>query len=209
MANIVGGIATPHGSQVSVHWRKWHEYQEKDRSHPQLRVEPEVSYDALLAENSTRLASKVNAEHFQRAYEKTHEALAQLRDFLEDLSPDVILVVGDDQHEQLTDENLPMFCVYKGPTLQIIDRRPDGEWRVGQTDHPGAKERPAASQLGEHVSQFLAREEFDVAVSNRLKPGTGIGHAFTFIYKLWPHCMVPVLPVMVNTFYRPNQPSPG
>src|SRR5207237_378308 len=37
----------------------------------------------------------------------------------------------------------------------------------------------------------------------------GIGHAFSFLYRrLWPECQVPIVPVMLNTYYPPNQPTP-
>ncbi len=37
----------------------------------------------------------------------------------------------------------------------------------------------------------------------------GEGHAFGFVHKrLMPRAVVPIVPVMVNTYYPPNQPSP-
>jgi len=37
----------------------------------------------------------------------------------------------------------------------------------------------------------------------------GIGHAYAFLYqRLWPECTVPIVPIMLNTYYPPNQPTP-
>ena len=53
---------------------------------------------------------------------------------------------------------------------------------------------------------------FDVSASRRLPKGsgyvTGIPHAFGFIYRqIMKDRVIPNVPVFVNTFYPPNQPS--
>ena len=49
----------------------------------------------------------------------------------------------------------------------------------------------------------------DIACSNQLREGAGIGHAFGFIYnRILPSGRVPMLPIMVNSFFPPNQPTP-
>jgi aromatic ring-opening dioxygenase catalytic subunit (LigB family) len=51
--------------------------------------------------------------------------------------------------------------------------------------------------------------EFDIARCNRLRKEIGVGHAFSFLYRrLLPGSKVPMVPVMVNTYYPPNQPTP-
>ena len=50
---------------------------------------------------------------------------------------------------------------------------------------------------------------FDVATSNELNEEVGLGHAFTFLYRyMTPEGDVPVVPLAVNTFFTPNQPTP-
>jgi 3-O-methylgallate 3,4-dioxygenase len=72
-----------------------------------------------------------------------------------------------------------------------------------------APEQPAAPALGEHLINFMVDEGFDVAASNQMNPDVGLGHAFTYVYsKLLPHVRIPTLPVMVNTFFPPNNPRP-
>ena len=37
----------------------------------------------------------------------------------------------------------------------------------------------------------------------------GIGHAFSFLYRrLWGTCPIPIVPIMLNTYFPPNTPSP-
>jgi hypothetical protein len=71
------------------------------------------------------------------------------------------------------------------------------------------KTYPVASQLGRHVIGSLIGAGFDVAHSRKLKPGEGMGHAFSFVYgRLMNGKTIPTLPIMVNTYYPPNQPTP-
>ena len=49
---------------------------------------------------------------------------------------------------------------------------------------------------------------FDIATSNRFREGRGVGHAFEFVYQyIMPQGDIPVVPVMVNTYFPPNQPT--
>jgi aromatic ring-opening dioxygenase catalytic subunit (LigB family) len=42
-----------------------------------------------------------------------------------------------------------------------------------------------------------------------LRKEIGVGHAFSFLYRrIWPGGTLPMVPVMVNTYYPPNQPTP-
>jgi 3-O-methylgallate 3,4-dioxygenase len=71
------------------------------------------------------------------------------------------------------------------------------------------KTYPVASNLGRHLIESLIGEGFDVAHSRKLKPGEGMGHAFSFVYgRLMNGKTIPTVPIMVNTYYPPNQPTP-
>ena len=53
-------------------------------------------------------------------------------------------------------------------------------------------------------------EDFDIASSKSLRPGEGEGHAMAYVHR---HVMdakkpVPIVPVFLNTYFPPNQPSP-
>ncbi len=82
---------------------------------------------------------------------------------------------------------------------------------------PYAKEDktvPTASALGRHMIEYLVESDFDIGRSNYLDPnrgraGGGIGHAFGYVYhRLMGERLIPTVPIMVNTYYPPNQPTP-
>ena len=41
-------------------------------------------------------------------------AIAKLRDRVEKVNPDILMVIGDDQHENLVDDNMPPFTIFMG-----------------------------------------------------------------------------------------------
>ncbi len=57
--------------------------------------------------------------------------------------------------------------------------------------------------------EYLVDQQFDVAHSRRLPTGQGMGHAFGYLYQRILHQKpIPALPIMVNTYYPPNQVTP-
>jgi len=63
--------------------------------------------------------------------------------------------------------------------------------------------------LALHLINSLVDDEFDLASSNGLAPGHGEGHAHAFVRKrLMEAPDLPVVPVFLNTYYPPNQPTP-
>jgi len=66
--------------------------------------------------------------------------------------------------------------------------------------------------LGLHLLQSLIKDEFDVAYSKQLPAGRhqnhGISHAFGYVYRrIMNDEVVPNVPVYINTFYPPSQPT--
>jgi hypothetical protein len=63
--------------------------------------------------------------------------------------------------------------------------------------------------LAEHLIARLM-EDFDLSCANTLAEGYGEGHAFGFVHnRLLAGMTIPVVPVFLNTYYPPNQPTPG
>jgi 3-O-methylgallate 3,4-dioxygenase len=129
---------------------------------------------------------------------------------------DALIVVGDDQREQYFEDNMPAFLVYCGATianatLQLPAEAPEYWKRARSIYHePGApREYPVARELGLHLIECLLESEFDVAFSEKLARPRGEGHAFGFVHRrLLAQSVVPIVPLVVNTYYPPNQPRP-
>jgi hypothetical protein len=215
MARIVLGLGTSHSPQLSTPPDLWPLHGERDQRNRGLIATDgtPVSYEDLLASAPATMAKEVTPETWQTRYDACQKGIAKLGDALAQAAPDVVVIFGDDQEELFSEENMPAVLVYWG---EEILNRPQYEsspspglraaaWAYGEKD----RTYPVAADLGRHMIEALIDQGFDVAHSRKLKPGEGMGHAFSFVYgRLMNGKAVPTVPVMVNTYYPPNQPTP-
>ena len=207
MAKIVLGIGTSHSPQLSIPWSHWSLLREKDETDARL------DYPALLKRAKANIEQELTTEKWQQRYDACQKAIGVLGNLLRQANPDMVVVFGDDQHEQFHDDNMPTFAVYHGKSLPVIKHsgRNEAAWKTAEEDGwaATAKEYRTAWELAEHLITALTSDEFDIARCNRLRQEVGVGHAFSFLYRrIWPSSTVPMLPVMLNTYYPPNQPTP-
>ena len=126
-------------------------------------------------------------------------------------------MVGDDQHEQYFDDNMPAFLVYGGRTIANgpLDLPPEAPayWKRARSQYhepAGVREYPVAAALALYLVHSLVESDFDLAFGARLPRPRGEGHAFGFVHRrLLGGEALPVVPVVVNTYYPPNQPRPA
>jgi hypothetical protein len=128
------------------------------------------------------------------------EAIAKLRQKLEAFDPDVLIVVGDDQHENLVDDNMPPFSIYMGEEVEAsVSLR-----YLNQPKSENRTKYRVDAQLAGALVAGLMDEGFDPAYSKRTRYDGGLGHAFARVLKfLTPDAGRRVIPVMVNTYYPP------
>jgi hypothetical protein len=208
MAEIVLGIGTSHSPQLRIPPEKWGILEEKDRNDPRL------NYGELLRKADPQIRKELGAEVFQRRYNACQKALSKLRDTFSKILPNAVIIIGDDQREQFWEDNMPMFSIYYGEQAEQRGRSAERErswWNVSEA-HPDETNRtsPCDSALALHLIEALTERGFDLATSNKLRSERGIGHAFTFVInRILPADSIPIVPLMVNAFFPPNQPLPG
>src|SRR6266566_1965727 len=104
MAKVVIGMATPHGPQMSTHWSKWSEFEGRDPNHPQLKAEPPVTFAELQAQAPVGLKEKLTDSVWEEEFERGQAGLEVLKQELREARPDIIVGIGDDQHEHMLDD---------------------------------------------------------------------------------------------------------
>ena len=208
MAEIVIGIGTSHSPQLSIRAKDWAKLLgDKDKTDPRL------DYQALLQKAKPGLDKELTEDKFRERDEACLAGIKVLGDALNAAKPDVVVVFGDDQQEQFHDDNMPMFAIYHGKGLPVVKHnnlRP-AAWKDAEEKGwaETAPEYEAASDLADHLIRALTDAEFDITRCNKLRAEIGVGHAFSFLYhRVLPGSKVPMVPVMVNTYYPPNQPTP-
>ena len=214
MAEMVLGFGSSHAPQLRIGHEHWPEMIQKDTA------DPRFDYNEVLKRAKPNMEAELTPEVMKLRDESNHRALRLLRDKLTEVHPDAVVIIGDDQHEQYHDNNLPMFSIYRGDSLPIrarrsgqTDKRLAGAWKnttwSATATHATEKDHPAEPALAEHMIHELVEGGFDIAVSNQLREEIGVGHAFSFLYQyIMPELEIPVVPVTLNAFYPPNQPTP-
>ena len=216
MARIVLGIASSHSPQLNTPPEAWAGHINRDMHVYELidRTGNPTTYEKLLAGADPGVAAALARDVQQRRHEACQAAVRHLAARIEDVAPDVVVIVGEDQHELFHDDCMPALLVYWGDTMVSAPH----PWRTEQD--PGLRgaawaygwdERrrfPIASDLGGRLIDDLIERGFDVAHARHLKEGQAVGHAFGFVYRrLLDGKPIPTLPVMLNTHYPPNQPT--
>jgi 3-O-methylgallate 3,4-dioxygenase len=175
-----------------------------------------VAFDALLAAADPRVAAYMRLDERTRRHARNEAAIEHLGAVLEKARLDALIVVGDDQMEMFDENNLPTTSIYYGATIRNAPFHGHDSWpafrkrayeRNCERDH--ARDYPADAPLARHLIDWLIEREVDVGSALSLPQGTGEGHALAFVHKrIMTRSVVPVVPVLVNTYYPPNQPTP-
>ena len=188
MAEIVGCLAMSHAPQLMLEPDRWSLL--NTRSWDPLPERPELANQTL--------------ETKRQKWNLCQAAIEQLRAKLAEFSADTVVVVGDDQHENLLDDNMPPFAVFFGEQAEASVsmrylQQPLSENRTSYRVDAG---------LGRWLVVELMEAEFDPAYCLETRYEGGLGHAFARPLRfLMADARSAILPVMVNT-YHPPAPSP-
>ncbi len=209
MATIVLGIGSSHSPQVSSPAEVWSLHAERDR------LNPDTNYDERAKEIGHTLQNQLSPELWQKKYELCNAAVEHLNQEIQKADPDILLIVGDDQEELFMNECKPAFGVFCGTELKdfpvkLEELHPSLRpviWAWHTTDRIDTYQTD--SSLGTHIIECMMLEGFDVAQSKTQLENRSIGHAYTFVKRrLLSNKSKPIVPIFVNCFYQPNQPTP-
>jgi 3-O-methylgallate 3,4-dioxygenase len=220
MAQLVFGGGTSHTPMLNCAYEHWLCFDERDglRKHTDLEGRL-VTLEEMRAEADPAIARDyINPSSFTERYKQTREGIERMKRSIAEARLDALVIVGDDQQEIFHDENMPTFAVYCGPKIRNEQREKlkatspawFGDAQRDNLEPVEARDYPVADGLAKHVVAGLLAAEFDVSTSKHLLPGVGEGHAVGFVHRhlLGPDA-IPVVPVFINTYYPPNQPSAG
>nr|WP_145552741.1 extradiol ring-cleavage dioxygenase [Variovorax boronicumulans] len=220
MAQIVLGLGASHTPLLTLTAEQWQHRAAVDYANTQLNMSDGrlLRYEEVLAELGPRCADLIAPEMLAAKERACHAALDRLAGALAEARPDVVLIVGDDQRELFGPANQPAIAIFHGAEIVTSDKFGDQEG----ADWVKAMGRgylmddthvvPGAAAFGLELIRGLIDAEFDVAACARVEdPKTaGFGHAYGFIVKrLFQGRAIPVVPVLLNTYYGPNVPSPA
>jgi hypothetical protein len=219
MAQVVLGVGTSHSPLLVLGADDWQLRAQDDRRNRALNTLDGrlMSYDALVAERGEPYTAQSDPAVFPALVRRAEQALDRLAEALWAARPDLLLVVGDDQGELFGPENMPAFSVFCGEELVMrpaehLEHAPPWTtnefWARYRMDLP--HRYPGAPGVASDLVRGLIRQGVDVGIVRRVDDPRhrGFGHAFGFVMqRLMHNGSVPMLPVLLNTYFPPNTPT--
>jgi hypothetical protein len=220
VSEIVLGLATSHSPLLTIQPELWPQRAQDDmrRQKTYLTDGRVLSYQQIAEEMGEIHAAQATPQNFARQWLAAQGMLDRLAQELERAQPDVLVIVGDDQEELFDKSHMPALAIYSGAEIVMFPRgevTPNlPEWRKQSTEGyamDAAHRHPGAPQLAVHLIEQLICSGVDLSVASQVLDPTeaGFGHAFGFILRrLCRERKIPIVPVMLNTYYPPNVPTP-
>jgi hypothetical protein len=214
MATLHAAFGTSHSPMLLTNPQLWLQRADQDRTNPELNDHAgrRRTWAELDAEAGDRYADQLTPEVWEERFTACQKAMDRLAADLADLEPDVLVIVGDDQSEVFDSTNQPVMGVFWGDRWRTdtMHNAPPGEFFETVASGYAMDDRydfDGQPQLGHSLVTSLVRSGFDVASLSDTPPGRGFGHAYGFIIRrLLGNRKVPVVPILLNTYYPPNQP---
>jgi len=216
MAQIVLGIGSSHTPMLNLTAQQWQHRAAADYANSELNMSDgrRLSYEALLAERGPCYEADIALDVLSRKELACQAALDTLGDALAEANPDLVIIVGDDQAELFSHANQPAFAIFNGEAMvtyvgKYAEGAPDWLRQVGRGYLMESNYTlPASPVFATELIEGLVDLDVDVAsVAGVDDPEkAGFGHAYGFIVKRLFRRSIPVVPVLLNTYFPPNVP---
>lgn len=114
MGSLVAAVASSHAFAVTPP-EKWDELRERNRN-----VYAQRQHIAVPLPHPRISAESVDDVHTRYAH--VRDGLFELKRIIEDSKPHALIVIGDDQNENFTAQNVPQLAIYTGAEAVFFDR---------------------------------------------------------------------------------------
>ena len=215
MAEIVLGVASSRSPMIHVPVDLWGAIGEADSKRSFLDAAGNtVTFAELRERAGNRLAGQVRPAVWRQQHAAAIANVHRLAAAMEQAKPDVVVLFGDDENEYQAEGSRIPLLLYRGATWDMEPRAvgPQAD-AVGRTSAWawGSKHAtyPVATELTGHVLASLRAGGLTVEAWDAFPRPEGMQHGFGFIYERLMLQPVPVVPLMVNIHYPPNQVPPA
>jgi len=211
MAEIVLGIGTSHSPMLSIDHAAFPELAARDRGNPFVR-----DFDGMVKTKASWIGRELEPAVTRARHDANQAALARLSAVLTEVAPDTLVVIGDDQNEWFSPDSQPALCIYWGDTVENLPPPVEKMNPAIRSAYWGFygdgtnRTFPVDGTLARYLVETLTHEHgFDVAHVRVQPRHSAFGHAWNFVHqRLMKDRVVPIVPVLLNTYYPPNQPTP-
>jgi hypothetical protein len=220
MSEIVLGVGTSHTPLLTIDTALWADRGKDDLARKEVfladgRV---LTYAELNAEVKDRHRDEATPENFRAQAAGAQQALDHLKQAIAATAPDLLVIIGDDQEELFGKSHMPAVAVYTGENLitypknEVVSglpawsRQANVGYGMGTVNH-----YPGDPEFASRLVKSLITDGVDVSVASRVDDPkkAGFGHAYGFILeRLCDSPRIATVPVLLNTYYPPNVPTP-
>lgn len=217
MAKLVAGFGSSHSPMLACQVEDWLEgaFLNRDRARQFVDFDGiPCRYDDLLERAPDDAAGRIEPAVLRQRHATMLAAIARLRDDVAAAQLDALIIIGDDQEEMFDHTNMPAIGVYYGTSIgngaateakSALDRA-----RMRILEPNGPVDYACHAPLARHLIDALQHDGFDLSAMAKTAPGKFEGHAISYVHRfLMGAVPVPVVPVFLNAYYPPNQPSPS
>ncbi len=218
MAKLTAAFGTSHSVMLMASEEDWRVgFKEVDPRNPNFydaKGQP-CSYDYLASIAPQGSEAMVTPERMSERYHAAQAAMDHMRDLLEKAPIDVLIVCGDDQLELFRMTNMPAIAIYYGETIRNAKRVVTAgmHWykyaQAMRQEPDDDVHYPVDAELATYLIRGLSDDCFDITAVNGLEPKQFEGHALSFLHRRYlTKRRIPMVPILLNTFDPPNQPTP-
>ena len=216
MADIVLGIGSSHGPLLSTPPEQWDLRAKADRANKNHWFRGKTyDYERLLNERAPGFAKEIEPDVRSRRFMQCRSALEQLGRKFDDVKPDAVVIVGNDQREFFNAGLTPSITIYRGGEIRNVQHMIEGQEGLNIAEPANSPEEgaayPGATALADHLLDTLRDDDWDLAQSDTTPSGAprgGIPHAYGFFY----HTILkdqtpPSVPIILNVHFPHNVPT--
>jgi hypothetical protein len=175
--------------------------------------DPRLGYDALFAAAPPGMEREITMEKKQERYDACLRAVDAVKDVLDEVKPDVVVVISNPHGVPPLDRMYPVFGIYlsdEHSSLERTGQQPGGRRGARSKEEVrGIEDFPTDHGLADHLMRSLVSDGFDVACAYQSRTGAGVEGPFTWLYETFlPERTLPIVPFVISR-YLPNQPTPA
>ena len=216
MAEIVLGIGSSHGPLLSTPPEQWDLRAKADRANKSHWFRGKTyDYESLLAARAPGFADEIVVDKRRARFMQCRSALEALGRKFNEVAPDAVVILGNDQREFFNAGLTPAITVYRGSAIANVQHLNEDQPGLNIAEPANSPEEgatyPGATDLADHILRSLGDEDFDLAQSDQTPAGAprgGIPHAYGFFY----HTILqdrtpPSVPIILNVHFPHNTPK--
>jgi OH-DDVA oxygenase len=216
MADIVLGIGSSHGPLLSTPPEQWDLRAKADRENKSHWFRGRTyDYEGLLHARAPGFAGEIGVDTRRERFGRCRRALEILGAKFNQVAPDAVVILGNDQREFFNPGLTPAITVYRGSKISNVQHLHEDQPGLNIAEPGNSPEEgatyPGASELADHIIRSLGDAGFDPAQSETTPSGAprgGIPHAYGFFY----HTILqdrtpPSVPVILNVHFPHNTPK--